>query len=139
MSGVFIPGTPVPQGSAKAFVVAGRAHITAANTRTNPWRADVAAGVRAAIGNRIAIPDGPVAVTFRFVMPRRKSEPKRITPAHTRKPDLDKLARALCDALTGLIFTDDSQVTELITSKRTAAIGEQPGVHIEWRKVVTNE
>ncbi len=132
---VFVPGVPVPQGSARAFVVGKRAIVTGANPKTNPWRADVAAGVRSAIGTQIVHPTGAVAVELRFVMPRRKSEPKRITPAHTRKPDLDKLARALCDALTGLIFTDDSQVTELLATKRTAAIGEQPGVLIRWAPV----
>ena len=132
---VFVPGVPVPQGSARAFVVGKRAIVTGANPKTNPWRADVAAGVRSAIGEQIVHPNGAVAVELRFVMPRRKSEPKRITPAHTRKPDLDKLARALLDAITGLVFTDDSQVSELLATKRTAAIGEQPGVLIRWAPV----
>jgi len=132
---VFVPGVPVPQGSARAFVVGKRAIVTGANPKTNPWRADVAAGVRAAIGTQIVHPTGAVAVELRFVMPRRKSEPKRLTPAHTRKPDIDKLVRALLDAITGLVFTDDSQVTGLLAAKRTAAIGEQPGVLIRWAPV----
>lgn len=132
-SAVFVPGTPIPQGSARAFVVKGRAVVTGANAKTNPWRADIAAHVRSAIGPSIAIPEGPVAVHLGFVMPRRKSEPKRVTPAHIRKPDLDKLVRAVLDAITGLAFADDSQVTEIETHKITAGIGEQPGVYVAWR------
>lgn len=130
---VFVPGTPIPQGSARAFVVKGRAVVTGANAKTNPWRADIAAHVRSAIGATIVYPTEPVALSLDFVMPRRKAEPKRVTPAHTRKPDLDKNCRAVLDAIDGLVYTDDSQVTTLIASKRTAEIGEQPGVYITWR------
>lgn len=129
---LFVPGTPIPQGSTKAFVVKGRAIITGANQKTMPWRADVAAHARAAIGNQILFPTGPVSLELRFVMPRRKAEPKRALPAHTRKPDGDKLQRAVWDALTGILYTDDAQVVEWPGGKRTAAIGEQPGVHISW-------
>lgn len=133
-SSVFVPGTPVPQGSARAFVVKGRAVVTGDNPKTNPWRADVAACVRSAIGPEIVYPTGPVAVGLSFVLPRRKAEPKRLTPAHTRKPDLDKLARACLDAIDGLVYTDDSQVVRFDhLEKATAEVGQQPGVHISWR------
>ena len=97
-----------------------------------PWRADVAAHVRAAIGNGIVFPTGPVQLRLQFVMPRRVAEPKRKTPPHTRKPDGDKLVRAIFDALTGLVYTDDAQVIEFSACKRTAAIGEQTGAYITW-------
>ena len=29
------------------------------------------------------------------------------------KPDLDKLARGLCDGLTGIVYADDSQIVRL--------------------------
>lgn len=132
---IFIAGDPKPQGSAKAFVVKGktskpRAIVTGANPKTNPWRADVHAGVRDAIGDRILHPTAAVWLYLTFVMPRPKSEPKR-TRKHTRKPDLDKLVRAAMDALTGLVYTDDSQVHGIHAYKRTAEIGEQPGLRIE--------
>lgn len=133
---LFIPGTPVPQGSTRAFVVGGRAVTTAANVKTRPWRADIQAGIayhlqRSGIVG-IALPAGPVMVELTFVMPRRKSEPKRSSPAHTRKPDTDKLIRAVLDAMTGLVYTDDAQVTRIGAEKRTAALGEPPGVHLTW-------
>jgi hypothetical protein len=43
-----------------------------------------------------------------------------------RRPDLDKYARAVIDALTGLVWRDDGQVTELMSSKRYG----EPGVTI---------
>lgn len=133
---LFIPGTPVPQGSMKAFVNNGRAVVTADNRKTKPWRADVQAGIlhhleRSGAGP-IAYPACAVGVSAVFVMPRRAAEPKRVTPHHTRKPDVDKLARALLDSMTGLVFTDDSQVVTLLVTKRTARPGEPPGVRLSW-------
>jgi Holliday junction resolvase RusA-like endonuclease len=128
----FIPGTPRPQGSAKAFIVGGKAHITSANPQLNPWRADIHAAVRATIGGEITYPTGPVLLNLEFRLPRRITEPKRSTPAHTRKPDLDKLCRAAIDAIIGLIVTDDAQITGITAGKRTAERSEQPGMLIAW-------
>lgn len=130
MTTIFVPGTPAPQGSARAFVRGGRPIITHANEKTMPWRADIAAHMRSTIGPNIEFPEDAVKVALLFVMPRRAAEPKRVTPNHTRKPDIDKLIRSTLDALTGISFTDDAQVTFIGAHKRTAKIGEQPGVHI---------
>lgn len=135
MTHLFIPGTPIPQGSSRAFMAGGRPIITADNTRTRPWRADIHAAVRDRIGDDIVYPTGPVGLRFIFIMPRRKAEPNRITPPHTRKPDIDKLQRSVMDAITGLIFTDDSQCVDIAARKRTAEIGEQPGMHMLWFSV----
>ena len=128
---IFIPGAPAPQGSSRAFVRGNRAIITHANAKTMPWRDTVRSFVGVGLPG-IVFPEGPVAVTARFVMPRVKSEPKRSTRPHTRKPDLDKLVRAVLDALTGVVFTDDSQVTAVFASKRTAEIGEKPGLWLGY-------
>lgn len=137
VTSVFVPGIPAPQGSAKAYVMhtgtgKTRAVVTHDNKHTMPWRDRVSAFVRDAIGPGIVYPKGPVYVQITFVMPRRASEPKRRTSAHTRKPDADKLLRACLDSMTGLVFTDDAQVTSIVATKRTAAVGEQPGVSIIW-------
>ena len=130
---LFVPGTPQSQGSAKAFIVGGHAKVTHSNAaHLNPWRADVHAAVREEIGDGIVYPDGPVVLAIAFVMPRRVAEPKRVTPPHLRAPDIDKLARAILDSVIGLVYADDSQVIDLHATKRTAEIGEQPGVFIDW-------
>ena len=120
----FVPGSPAPQGS-KRHVGGGR--MIESSKYVGPWRATIAgvAGQCIEYGPRV----GPVAVALDFVLPRPKSEPKTTRP-HTRRPDVDKLARAVLDALTGIYFADDSQVDSLAATKRTAEPGEQPGVHI---------
>lgn len=94
-----------------------------------PWRTVVAWS--AAQAHQAAPADGPLAVTVEFVMPRPQRLPKRPpTPPHTSKPDTDKLLRAVGDALTGVVWRDDSQVVDLHGTKRYAELDEQPGAHI---------
>lgn len=128
----FVPGAPAPQGSMKGVVINGRARVVPDNKKTGPWRGHIQSHLIPVIGPSVVYPCGGVHVAALFVMPRRAAEPKRVTPPHVRKPDLDKLVRAVLDAITGLIVADDSQVTRIEAHKRTAAIGEQPGLHLTW-------
>lgn len=137
MSGsIVVLGTPVPQGSANAFIVGKvkpHAVVTHDNAETEPWRDSVRAHARREVGPTIRyLRPAAVHVAVEFVMPRRASAPKRSTPPHTRKPDIDKLTRAVLDALTGVVYEDDSQVTEIDASKREAEPGEQPKASIRW-------
>jgi crossover junction endodeoxyribonuclease RusA len=113
---VFVRGIPAPQGSKRAFVQKGRAIVVDDNPKTlKDWRAAVASVLQ----NQWAGPpiDGAVSVELYFSLLRPKSAPKsRIW--HTTRPDVDKLARALLDAMTGIVFRDDSQVTDLVVQKR---------------------
>jgi crossover junction endodeoxyribonuclease RusA len=63
--------------------------------------------------------DGPVRVRIVFNRSRPKSKRKKAMYAATR-PDIDKLARAVLDAMTGIVFIDDAQVAGLIAEKRYA-------------------
>jgi crossover junction endodeoxyribonuclease RusA len=67
--------------------------------------------------------EGAVKVSIVFRMPEPKSN-KRRWP-HVR-PDVDKLARAVLDGLTGAAFADDCQVVDLRASK----VYGQPGADI---------
>ncbi len=66
---------------------------------------------------------GPVYFQARWCFPYKKSEPKRVTAAgreiaHTVRPDLDNLEKALLDVLTRLRFyEDDSQIFTKSTAK----------------------
>ena len=127
-------GTPVPQGSTRAFVVQGRAVTTSANKNLRPWRDTMASAARFAMQEAGAKAlTGPVWVSATFVLPRPQSRPKR-DRYPDRRPDLDKLARGLLDALTGPVLTDDAQVVGLDVAKRyvgdTDALPE-PGVRVE--------
>lgn len=75
---------------------------------------------------------GAVRVHLRFVLPRPKATPKTLPtpPAVKRNGDIDKLARAVLDALTGPVLVDDSLVVELNCRKRIAELGEEPRVVI---------
>lgn len=121
----FVPGAAAPQGS-KRHVGGGR--MVESSPAVGPWRERVALAVHEQRWPHMA---GPVAVSLLFVLPRPKSAPKRHTPAATKRPDVDKLARAILDALTPVAIADDSQVIDLIACKRLAEIGETPGVHIQ--------
>lgn len=107
-------GTPAPQGSTKAFVVAGRAHITADNKKTKPYRQEVAGAAlvergKAGVHAIFAAKHVPVVVTYRFYFERPPSIPKRRL-LHVVKPDIDKLVRSTTDALTGTLYADDAQI-----------------------------
>ena len=117
-------GIPVPQGSMKAFIPKGwkRAVITSDNMRTKPWKTEVTGAARDAIGRGPLVRpiEGPVAIDIEFYLPRPKAAPKRITYPG-KKPDLDKLVRAILDALTNAgVWKDDSQVVAVIATKSFA-------------------
>jgi crossover junction endodeoxyribonuclease RusA len=120
-----VASVPVPKGSMRAFVRGGRPILTSDNRSLKGWEAIVRAQAQAHVQ---ALWPASVAVTLAFALPRTKSLPKRTERAHLTKPDLDKLARAVLDALTGVAFNDDAQVTQLACKKRYALEGEQPGV-----------
>ena len=56
---------------------------------------------------------------FEFQIPKNKLSKfnKGVCIPHTSKPDLDNLAKLILDALNGLAYTDDSQISFLQVSK----------------------
>lgn len=121
---VFIPGNPAPQGSKRHL---GNGIMVESSKAVKPWRVDVAWTVREYFPTPL---DGAVRLELEFVMPRPKSAPKRSTPPAVKRPDLDKLARAVMDAITGVVVADDSQIIELVASKRLAEIDEKSGLYL---------
>lgn len=78
---------------------------------------------------------GPVVMRLMFVMPRPnnmiwKSKPMDVVE-HTKKPDKDNLEKAVKDALTGIVWVDDSQVWASEVFKVIASGQEQPHVSIK--------
>lgn len=131
---VFVAGHPAPQGSKRHV---GNGVMVESSKRVKPWREDVRAALLDEHGQpRRQFGDAAVAVELAFVMPRPTSTPKRRTPPAIRKPDIDKLARALLDAITSAgVVADDARVTHLCATKRVAEIGETPGCHIQVSEV----
>jgi crossover junction endodeoxyribonuclease RusA len=117
-------GVPGAQGS-KRHVGGGR--MIESSKKVGPWRDAVTAAVIQAREASSAYFEDAVRLTVTFIMPR-KGEPKGWTRHHTRAPDLDKLVRSTCDAITiAAAWKDDSRVVEFVAIKVTAEPGEAPG------------
>ncbi|WP_063017167.1 MULTISPECIES: RusA family crossover junction endodeoxyribonuclease [Nocardia] len=125
---LFVSGQPAPQGSKdyKGRNARGKAILVESAAGLPDWRARIAWTAHER-GWRPT--GGPFAADLVFVMPRPKGTPAA-TPAAVKRPDADKLARAVLDALTGVAWADDSQVVDLRSRKRLAEPGEATGVHM---------
>lgn len=121
-----VPGKPAPQGSKRHV---GRGILIESCKDVGAWRERVAITAHNAMNSQ-PLTTGAVAVWIEFVLPRPLSTPKRSTPAATKKPDLDKLARAILDAITHTVIADDSQVVRLFARKRLAELDEAPHADI---------
>jgi crossover junction endodeoxyribonuclease RusA len=116
---LFVPGTPAPQGSKRHV---GNGRMIESSAAVGPWRERVALAAHNALRASAQRPMvGPVTVILTFWMPRPKSA--RAGAAATKRPDLDKLVRAVLDALTGIAFVDDSQVIRIDASKSLTGVG----------------
>lgn len=76
-----------------------------------------------------------VAVHITTVRPLPKSRPKRIeSEPDICRPDVDNISKAVLDALNGVAWEDDAQVTELVVGKceRMRGVTEQTVVWINW-------
>lgn len=138
---LFVRGTPVPQGSHRAYVVKGRA-VVVPDTRggtLEDWRRAVATEVRAAMAGRPTLA-GPVRVTAEFVHRRPESHflpanSRRPVPVlrpdaprwKTTRPDGDKELRAIGDSLRGVAYVDDAVVVDW---RATKTYGDPTGVRL---------
>lgn len=123
-------GHPVTQGSKRAFVRNGHATLVeSSGDRLRLWRHVIATTARQAATDGPAT--GPVQVHLWFRLERPASTPKRkrTWPTKTRSGDVDKLARAALDALTGVAYNDDAQVVRLVVEKDWAD-SRGPGVEV---------
>lgn len=140
-------GTPQPGGSKRAFFRPGMRvpSVVDANPAVIPWRGAVAAAAVSAWGNRPLL-DGPLYLGVTFFRPRpqghfrsgRNAGTLRLNaPTHpTTKPDALKLARAVEDALSGVLYRDDAQIVQETITK---AWGEPARAEISLRRLVGPE
>ena len=131
---VFIAGHPAPQGSKRHV---GGGVMVESSKKVKPWRSDIRSGLLDGEGNPRAYFDDAVHVHLEFVMPRPVSTPKRSTPHAVKKPDLDKLVRAVFDAIGSAgVWRDDSQVVGALATKRLAELGETAGCHVTITRAI---
>ena len=117
-----VPGVAAPAGSKRGFYNprTGRVIVTDDSKRSRPWKAQVTDAAIEAMQGR-PLMEGPLLLDLVFWMPRPKGHygsgrnagvVKAGAPhAPTVKPDLLKLARAVEDALSGVCYRDDAQIT----------------------------
>lgn len=130
---ISVTGLPAPQGSKRRV---GRGFFVEDNERTAPWRAAVAAAATKAMGKR-PLYAGALRMQATFTFPRPKTHfgtgrnQGQLKPNarywYVNRPDLDKLVRAVGDALTGVVCLDDACISELIVRK---VYGAPTGVQI---------
>lgn len=149
----FVPGEPVTQGSKRTFVnkktgkpvvnpKTGMPIIVDDNSKKlHNWRSTVGWYAKQAFGRECLLPD-PIRFVVTFWRERRKGDFRTrdgqiskllrdTAEAFPRpKPDTFKLCRAVEDALTGVIWLDDSQICDHHIFKRYCRGIEQPGVHV---------
>lgn len=119
-------GTPAPQGSKNGRAIAkkgadgkkvytGRVAMHESSKKVKPWREAVAAIARLHAPAEPLV--GPIVADMVFTLPRPKTFPKNkpwdlrwLHGRPTTTPDLSKLARSTEDALTGIVWHDDSHV-----------------------------
>lgn len=119
-----VRGTPRPQGSKRAFRNKHSGKITQVESspEVGAWRDTIALAADKAMLDRAPL-EGPVRLTveFRFQRPASHRGVKGLRPSaprvHHQRPDTSKLVRAVEDALTTIVWRDDSQVAQLVASK----------------------
>ncbi len=129
---------PVAQPRPKVSTRGGfaRAYV-AAKHPVHQYRQNIALAAKfALVGHEMAI--GAVKLQIEFVMPRPKAYTwkKRVMPRmpDIRKPDWENLAKSVCDAMSGIVYRDDSQIVNASVLKVIAAGGEKPHtkIFVEW-------
>jgi len=139
----FIPGIARTSGSHKSY--GGR--ITHAGDYTKQWMDTIAWCVLKEVG-RMCLLEGPIKLTIVFYKERTKGDfrtrqgrtSKLLKPSAPpypiKRPDLTKLVRAAEDALTKVIWKDDSQVVIQDTRKEFCSGDQKPGVYIKIEELV---
>jgi crossover junction endodeoxyribonuclease RusA len=134
MTVFFVDGDPAAQGSKRLVSLRnGRTVMIENSKKVKPWRASVAAAARA---HGCPLREGDVCVIakFRFVRPRshfgRSGSIRASAPARPGYADCDKLARAICDALSGIAYRDDRQVACIAVEREWADDGLGSGATI---------
>lgn len=135
---VTIPGPPVPKGRPRFYNQGGFTRTYTPAKTVEYERRVKAEFMRAMDGAPIT---GPVSCRLKFSMPIPKSWTKRkrakaamglIRP--TSRPDIDNLQKSVIDAMNNVVLVDDSQITDLIVTKR---FSDEPCVEVTVSEITT--
>lgn len=123
-------GVAAAKGNMKAFPFKRGdgtlgAAVTEGTKNSKDWQLAVSGAAQQQCAGKFF--EGAVRLAIVFFLPRPQSLPARVKH-HIKKPDVDKLVRAVKDALKGVLWNDDAQVIELFAWKGYAT--RQPHVRI---------
>ena len=128
-----------PQGSKRHV---GRGKMIESCKTVEPWRYLVS---QAAIATGVPMLRGPVTMSavFLFNRPaghfRKDGSLKPSAPVHMAvRPDISKLLRSTEDALSKLLYEDDSRIVSTSAMKRYCTGTERPGAVITLIELPTN-
>lgn len=128
-----LSGEPRGKGRPRATTRGGRFPTVYTDAKTRKYEASVRKVAEAAMAGRAPL-EGPLSLSLRFRLPIPKSETKAHKAAMasgetapTKKPDWDNAAKAMCDAMNGVVYVDDCQIVRAFVTKIFAA---QPGVDV---------
>lgn len=118
-----VKGESLTKGSMQTKAFQGRDGKWRSSARNNnpnlaKWEGTIRAVAQTAVDEMPFLDPTPVRVeaTFYLTPPQR---PESDYPVNQK--DVDKLARCALDAMTGVVYSDDEQVTDLHVKKRYAA------------------
>lgn len=132
-----VPGQPIAKGRPK-FARRGN-FVTAYNpAKTVNYEGLVAHSAMVEMIGKSLIA-GPISVQMdiRLQIPESWSKRKKELAlsglvAATKRPDLDNIFKALADGMNGVVFKDDCQIVQTLTTKKYA---ETPGVYVVVREL----
>lgn len=141
---VWVSGTPIPQGSVVPVLskTTGKPFVKQASKKLPAWRRDIVAEVKRMLetqaehGFEWVVNDEPYALDLWFIFDRPKSQSKaeRESMWRWRRPDIDKLVRAVMDALeVAGVLADDARIVDLKATKSYAQENQRAGVSILLR------
>lgn len=134
----FAHGEPAPKGSYKAVrnPKTGKTLLLPMSKREKPWRQTIVAAIENSRRKPDIGDDYAVEIEALFLLRRPKTVGKMERKRPTKYPDLDKLQRALGDAMTDAgLYSDDSQIVKWTASKEYVEDKSEEGVSVivKWR------
>jgi Holliday junction resolvase RusA-like endonuclease len=142
----FVEGDPRPKGSGSRIKgkrgklgpyieSADKATDTRSAGSLKRWSETAAWEARSCMGSSKPI-DGAVRVELLFCLPRTTKK-KHLFPDRHGTGDVDKIARAVLDAMEKIVYTNDARACDLLVKKRFAEVAA--GVHVLVRPLTPEE
>ena len=135
-----IRAEPIAQGRPRLTTIGGMARAFDPK-KSRDWKAYVAHLATDAMEDAgLSTPmDGPLSVRIRFGFSLPKSQWRKRTPRprqwHAKRPDIDNLYKGVIDAMEGIVFHRDSEISQVMAQKVIVAQGDGPFVSILVEKL----